>query len=456
MNESYTTGNWQVSAEASWISKRQQRYMPKKVESLRQKLYEKAKQEPKFRFYALYDRIYRADVLEAAWDQVRINKGSAGVDGVSIETITSTAGMKEKLLEELHEELRLKQYRPQPIMRVYIPKSDGTQRPLGIPTLRDRVVQAAVLLVLEPIFEADFKDVSYGFRPARGCHDALKAIYGHLKSGYTEIYDADLQGYFDSIPHDKLMACVEMRVSDRSVLKVIRMFLTSTVVEKGKPPQGRPKQGVPQGGVISPLLANVFLHWFDVVFHREGGPGHGAQAKLVRYADDFVVMVRRMDAEIPRWIEDKLENWMGLTINKKKTDLVKLKEPRKVLNFLGYQFSYVRSSYRRGGRYLKLEPAKASLLRERSAIRGMTNRSKNFVPIKDLIDRINLHRSSWANYFSLGSTSHAYRQLNTFTRDRLYIHLRKRSQRPYKLPARMSWYRHCKELGYKELGCKRC
>jgi len=220
---------------------------------LRQKLYLKAKREPKFRFYALYDRIYRKDVLTAGWEQVRRNRGVPGIDGVSIDQIDSSEDGWKKLVDELHEELKTKTYRPQAVKRVYIPKSDGRERPLGIPCIQDRVVQAAALLILEPIFEADFLDCSFGFRPGRSAHQALAVIRDEIKSGKTEIYDADLKGYFDSIPHDKLMSALRMRVVDRSVLKLIRMWLQVPVIDRreGGPPR-RSRKGTPQGASFRP------------------------------------------------------------------------------------------------------------------------------------------------------------------------------------------------------------
>jgi RNA-directed DNA polymerase len=424
--------------------------LPEKLSSLRQKIYLKAKQEPKFRFYALYDRIYRRDVLTSAYRIARANGGKGGVDGVTFEQIEAGEGGSEGFVEEIHECLKRKQYRPMAVRRVYIPKPDGRQRPLGIPTIRDRVVQTAALLIMEPIFEADFMDCSYGFRPKRSAHGALSEIRKHLKQGLTSVLDADLKGYFDSIPQDKLMKCVRMRIVDRSVLKLIQMWLSAPIEEDdghGGKKVSRKGKGTPQGGVISPLLANIYLHWFEKVFYAPSGPGTWAKAQVVRYADDFMVLARYQGDRLIGFIESKIETWLGLELNRTKTKIVNLRQPGASVDFLGFTFRYDQDLRGRGHRYLNVTPSRKAMQAHRDRLRETVSRRQSFVPVTQLIEKVNRQQRGWANYFSFGYPRKAFREVNWFVRTRLIGHLRRRSQRPFRPPEGRSYYRHLKQLG---------
>jgi RNA-directed DNA polymerase len=425
--------------------------LPPSVRELRQKLGQKAKQQKRFRFYSLYGLVCRLDVLQTALAAVRRNGGAPGVDRVTIEQVTATPATEAKFLGELQKSLQEKTYRAQAVRRVYIPKGNGKLRPLGIPTVVDRVAQAAVLLILEPIFEADFHECSHGFRPGRSAHDALKTIDQHLKGGRTAVYDADLAGYFDSIPQDKLIAAVRMRVVDGSILGLIRQWLSAPVVEPtkdGQPPTVRRNdRGTPQGGVLSPLLANVYRHWFDHVFHRADGPAQWAKAKLIRYADDFVVLARVVDARLQGWIEEKLEGWLGLQINRDKTRIVDLRQPDTSLDFLGYTFRLGRDRYGRRLRYWQLEPSRKALAREREALRGLIHPGQSHTPLPELIARVNRNLRGCGNYFRLGRPRRAFGAINHFVRSRLGKHLHRRSQRGWRPREGVSLYAHLKQLG---------
>lgn len=427
-----------------------ERKLPASLSQLRQRLGQKAKQEPRFKFYSLYSLVMRRDTLEAAWAAVRENRGAPGIDGNSIEMVEQSAGGVAGFLDEIQEALRTRSYKPGMVKRVYIAKANGKRRPLGIPTVRDRVVQTAVLLILEPIFEADFEDCSYGFRPGRSAHQALEKIRQHLRAGYQEVYDADLRSYFDSIPQDKLMACVRMRVTDSSVLKLIQRWLAAVIVEEdedGKPTYRRNKQGTPQGGVISPLLANIYLHWFDRVFQRPGGPADWANAKLVRYADDLVVLARYQSERLIGFVEEKLEGWLKLEINRDKTKVVKLRETGARLNFLGYTFRYDHDRFGRGHRYLNVIPAKQSIEQERAKLHELTNHRRCYVPLPVLIDQLNRHLRGWQAYFSYGYPNEARQQIRKALLDRLTQHVNRRSQRRFRKPQAVSYYAYFKRLG---------
>jgi RNA-directed DNA polymerase len=298
-------------------------------------------------------------------------------------------------------------------------------------------------LILEPIFEADFLDCSHGYRLARSAHDALRQIEENLRAGYTAIYDADLQAYFDTIPHDKLMKCVERRVVDRSVLRLIRLWLNAMVEERGEDGRkkvNRPKQGTPQGGVISPLLANLYLHWFDVLFHRSG-PGRWANARLVRYADDFVIQARYVGGRITSWVEKALEGRFALTINRAKTRVIVLEpEGPDSLDFVGYSFRYEWDRFGRSRRYLTAVPSAKAVERRKEALRQLLGKEMAFLPAPELVGRANRQLRRWEQYFSYGRPRGAYRTVNAFVVAQFTKHLRRRSQRPFRPPNGMTYY----------------
>jgi len=398
---------------------------PEKIRTLQRKLYAKAKQEPGYRFYALYDKVYRADLLRHAYNLVRSNKGAPGIDGVSFAAIEAEEGV-EKLLEGLAEEVKNRTYRPLPVRRVMIPKPDGSQRPLGIPTIRDRVVQMAVKIVIEPIFEADFCDCSYGFRPKRSAHDAMDDISDAMRKGHREVIDADLSKYFDTIPHAKLMAVVAERIADGGILHLIKQWLKAPVVEKGKDGKARymggkgNRRGTPQGGVISPLLANLYLHLLDRIWERQGLERKYA-ARLVRYADDMVILCAQGTAKPQTMLRHVLER-LGLTLNETKTGVVNAWEES--FDFLGFEIRMNRSP--RGKAYPHIQPCKRAVKRIQTRLTELTQRRLTPIPLPSLVDRLNQSLRGWACYFDYGNSTQVFGDVKRHAEERLRTHLRKR------------------------------
>ncbi len=397
---------------------------PEKIRNLQKKLYLKAKQEPSFRFYQLWDKVWRTDILEHAYRLAKANGGAAGVDGVTFEQI-ETEGRQE-WLRSLQEELHSKTYRPQPVRRVKIPKPGGGERPLGIPTIRDRVAQTAVKLLIEPIFEADLDPEAYGYRPKRSARDAIRRVHKLLCEGYTDVVDADLSKYFDTIPHAGLIECVARRISDRQVLRVIKMWLKTPVEERdengNKRMTGgkRSQRGTPQGGVISPLLANLYLNRF-LKYWRRQGKGREFRAVVVNYADDFVILSRGSAAEALEWTEQVMTR-IGLTLNRTKTKLVQAKQER--FDFLGYTFGPHR--FKKDGHwYLGASPSAKSVARLRRKVREVL-RPSEVGCWEEVSGRLNRVLVGWSNYFSYGTRLMAYRAVDQHVKERVRGFLRRR------------------------------
>ena len=398
--------------------------MPDKVRELQIKLYRKAKNEPEFRFYQLYDKVYREDILWRAWTLAKANQGAPGVDGVSFEDI-ETRGVME-WLNGLRKDLHDKTYEPQPVRRVMIPKPGGGERPLGIPTIRDRVAQTAAKLILEPIFEADLEPNAFGYRPKRSAQDAIQAVDKLLYEGYTDVVDADLSKYFDTIPHSELMQCVARRIVDKHMLHLVKMWLKVPVEErdgKGKKRQTGGKgndRGTPQGGVVSPLLANLYMNRMLKGWKRTNR-GEQYQAKIVVYADDFVILSRGKANEALEWTRGVLER-LGLTLNERKTSIRNARKER--FDFLGYSFG-PHFSRRTGREYIGCSPSKKSVNRIRRKVAECL-RPCNVAPWKEVRDRLNQQLRGWKEYFGLGDPWKAYEVLDQHVEERVRHFLRRR------------------------------
>ena len=401
---------------------------PDSIRTLRRKLYEKAKAEPGFRFYILYDKVWRADILAHAYQLARANKGAPGVDGITFDQIEASG--LENWLTRLGEELRAKTYRCQPVRRVMIPKPGGGERPLGIPTIRDRVVQAAAKLVLEPIFEADLDPAAYGYRPKRGAGDAIQAVLVLLRQGHTDVVDADLSKYFDTIPHHELMRSIARRIVDRDMLALIKQWLTAPVettdgdgtrrMEGGK----ANRQGVPQGGVISPLVANLYMNRF-LKYWRQTGRGEVWDAHVINYADDFVILSRGHAAEALAWA-DAVMTRLGLTLNRAKTRLCDARSER--FDFLGYSFGP--HCHRQQGRwFIGASPSDKSVRRLKDRL-GAILVPGNKGPWDEVRGTLNRLLRGWCGYFSPGTHYVTDRVIEAHLYDRVRNFLVRRHKMP--------------------------
>jgi RNA-directed DNA polymerase len=402
---------------------------PLKLRRLQEALNSKAKQDPAYRFYLVYDKVYRADILAHAYALSKQKGGAPGVDGVTYEDIEATG--RERWLAAVQEALRTERYRPQPVRRVLIPKPGGIgERPLGIPVILDRVVQTAALLILQPIFEADLEPTAYGYRPGRTALEAVQEVHRALCAGQTEVIDADVSSYLDTIPHADLMKSLARRLSDRKMLRLLKRWLKAPVAEQtegggwrfsgGK----RATRGTPQGGVVSPLLANVYMNRYLKVF-RLRGLDRRYGARLVNYADDFVVLCEQGAAEVlaqtRRWFTT-----MGLTLNEQKTRVVDGR--REAFTFLGYTFG-PRRSRKDGQGYLGAAPAEKAVKRVKGRIRRIL-RPGNQAPWDEVKEELNRVVRGWANYFSYGTRAKAYRTVDRYVDERVRHFLRRRHNVP--------------------------
>lgn len=422
---------------------------PEKISSLQRKLYGKAKAEPAYRFYRLYDKMYRPDILEHAYALARDNDGAPGVDGVTFETIEASG--VEGWLAALREDVAARTYRPQPVRRVMIPKPGGGERPLGIPTIRDRVVQTAAKLVLEPVFEADLDDCAYGYRPKRSALDAVQLTHRLIRRGYTDVVDADLSKYFEAIPHRELMQSVARRICDPHVLRLIKLWLSCPVEERDGEGRRRMtggksnKRGTPQGGVISPLLANLYMNRF-LKFWRMRECGAAFRAHLVNFADDFVILSRGHAEEALAWTRAVMTR-LGLTLNEAKTSIRDARTEG--FDFLGYTLG-PKFDPRSGRKYLGASPCKKSVHRVKDKI-GDLLASGNKAPWPQVRNRLNRLLAGWSAYFSYGTRASAYQAIDHHVDGRVRRFLAKRHKEPGRGTRRFSRSNIREEFGVASL-----
>lgn len=403
-----------------------------RVRDFQRKLYRKAKQELKFRFYVLYDKISMGYILREAYVRSRRKKGAPGVDNITFDDIEKRG--VSLFLEEIQRELKARTYKPSAVKRVYIPKANGKMRPLGIPTIRDRVIQMACKMVIEPIFEADFEDSSYGFRPKRSAHDAVRRIKEILKEGNLEVLDADLSAYFDTIPHDKLLKLVGMRISDKNVIHLIKLWLKAPISEDGKISGGKRNGfGTPQGGVISPLLANIYMHLIDKAVNREGSLFQRAGIKIIRYADDFVLIGRTIPKEVIQRLKELLVR-MELKLNEEKTRIVDMKRDEQGFMFLGFEFRFNNDLKGRPFKYLHIGPSPKSEKKVRERIHEYLSHNGHCSP-PVIVKELNAITRGWIDYFSTPKVSYpakSKRNLRFYLSESLTRYYRRKSQRACK------------------------
>jgi RNA-directed DNA polymerase len=410
---------------------------PEKIRDLRNKLYRKAKNEPGFRFYQLYDKVYREDILNHAYHLAKTNDGAPGVDGESFQDIEKQG--RQEWLNGVRKELHEKTYQAQPVRRVKIPKPGGGERPLGIPTIRDRVVQTAAKLILEAIFEADLEPNAYGYRPGRSAQEAIKKVGGLLRQGYSDVVDADLSKYFDTIPHSELMQCVARRIVDRQMLHLIQMWLKVPVEERDEAGKRRltggkdHDRGTPQGGVISPLLANLYMNRM-LKGWKQTGRGEQFRAQIVNYADDFVILSRGRAQEALSWTRGVVER-LGLTLNETKTSLKAARQ--EPFEFLGYRFG-PQINRKTGTKYIGYSPAPKSVKRIKETVGKLLDR-RNPAPWEAVKTKLNQTLTGWKQYYNLGTKRRAHRAVDEYVYDRVRNFLRRRhkvsSQGTHQFPA---------------------
>ncbi len=437
-----------TKATNSGSKKKKRRDMSSKerVQDLQRKLYLKAKGEKGYKFYILYDKVFLSYVLEESWSRVKENGGAAGVDGKSISQIKEE-GVAD-FLTDLQEDLRKQTYKPQPVKRVEIPKANGGTRPLGIPTIRDRVAQMACKLIIEPLFEADFQETSHGFRPKRSAHGAIATIKEELKSGKTKVYDADLSNYFDTIPHDKLLIALKERISDKRILDLIKKWLRSPVREDGQDKGGRKnKKGTPQGGVISPLLSNIYLNLLDRIVNHPTSIFSRSGIRIIRYADDFVLMGEQISEQVTKKLEELLGR-MELSLNTEKSKIVKAQESS--FDFLGFRISYDKCLYEpKCKQYWNIQPSKKSEQKVRTKVKEKLKKIGHYSPC-EVTGELNDILRGWLNYYDVKGLSYtkvSKSKLRYYLRERLNRYYNRKSQRKSRLYGQQAFEKLVADFG---------